>query len=335
MLNYFKLKSKTFIPYKFQPLKTTFVLLFILLIALTISLTVTTTNLSVDEYANKIYLNIIKMMLTGVALGISTYILQRISRNRFADVSIMGIGSINLIALSTLAIGVDFSGNDANAVNSVDALQSKEPWIYMSLSVLLMLIYFIVSKQKENFNYKKLIMGGVIFTFFLVAFAQSIRGWLNVHAHEYVVGHVVGTSAIKPNNTIYITSAFICAAIIWLLFNSYRLQMISINQQIAKQLGIKINFHILAAMICIGVLVGSSFALSGDFVYVGLIAGNIAMRKRNNNLGFGIVNAGIMGMIMTIATFWVASMINLKQSHVGALLPLVIGPFFIFKVIRS
>lgn len=288
-------------------------------------------DLNFSELAKIIWQEVVQMIITGAALGVSSYVLQRITRNRFADVSIMGIGTINLILLCALSIPIDFT-----SANELNILQKKEPWIFMSMSCCLMIVYFIVSRQKENFNYKKLILIGVILTFFLVAIAQSIRGWLNYHANDYVIGHIVGSVQKAPLNTLIIASSFVILGLLWLLFNSYKLNIISTNQQVAKQLGIKINFQIFVALVFVGIMVGASYSVSGDFVYVGLLAGNAAMRKRNNSFSYGILNSGLYGMLSTLITYWIGiSLIGMDVHHIGAILPLLIGPYFIYKVLRS
>ncbi|ACI60342.1 hemin permease [Ureaplasma urealyticum serovar 10 str. ATCC 33699] len=327
-----ELNKKSFVPYRFKPLLTTMILLITLLIIIILIFSVTLANdLNFSELAKIIWQEVVQMIITGAALGVSSYVLQRITRNRFADVSIMGIGTINLILLCALSIPIDFT-----SANELNILQKKEPWIFMSMSCCLMIVYFIVSRQKENFNYKKLILIGVILTFFLVAIAQSIRGWLNYHANDYVIGHIVGSVQKAPLNTLIIASSFVILGLLWLLFNSYKLNIISTNQQVAKQLGIKINFQIFVALVFVGIMVGASYSVSGDFVYVGLLAGNAAMRKRNNSFSYGILNSGLYGILSTLITYWIGiSLIGMDVHHIGAILPLLIGPYFIYKVLRS
>ncbi|RCJ02857.1 iron ABC transporter permease [Ureaplasma urealyticum] len=327
-----ELNKKSFVPYRFKPLLTTMILLISFLIIIILIFSVTLANdLNFSELAKIIWQEVVQMIITGAALGVSSYVLQRITRNRFADVSIMGIGTINLILLCALSIPIDFT-----SANELNILQKKEPWIFMSMSCCLMIVYFIVSRQKENFNYKKLILIGVILTFFLVAIAQSIRGWLNYHANDYVIGHIVGSVQKAPLNTLIIASSFVILGLLWLLFNSYKLNIISTNQQVAKQLGIKINFQIFVALVFVGIMVGASYSVSGDFVYVGLLAGNAAMRKRNNSFSYGILNSGLYGMLSTLITFWILiSLIGMDVHYIVAILPLLIGPYFIYKVLRS
>ncbi|MBS5833419.1 MAG: iron ABC transporter permease [Ureaplasma parvum] len=327
-----ELNKKSFIPYHFKPLLITITLLIALLVVIILIFSVTLSNkLGFSELAKVIWQEVVQLIITGVALGVSSYVLQRITRNRFADVSIMGIGTINLILLCALSIPVDFT-----SANELSILQKKEPWIFMFMSCCLMVLYFFVSRQKENFNYKKLILIGVILTFFLIAIAQSIRGWLNYHANDYVIGHIVGSVQKAPLNSLIIAASFVILGLLWLLFNSYKLNIIATNQQVAKQLGIKINFQIFIALIFVGIMVGASYSISGDFVYVGLLAGNAAMRRRNNSFTYGILNSGIYGMLSTLITYWIGiSLIGMSVYHVGAILPLLIGPYFIYKVLRS
>lgn len=85
----------------------------------------------------------------------------------------------------------------------------------------------------------------------------------------------------------------------------------------------------------IGVMVGAKLCFLSDFVYIGLLAGNIAMRKRNNNLGFGIVNAALFGMIFLLSYWFGVSLIGLETFEISALVLLLLVTYFIYRVLKS
>lgn len=326
-----EIKKKIFIPYKLLPLTTLIATLVTIAIILILIIFVSTIPLDFNVRAKAVSRVVIQLIITGAALGSSSYLLQRISKNRFADVSILGIGTINLIVLCFMSLNVDISVG-----HQFDDLKNKEPIAFIITSCLLAIFFFLIARQRENFNYKKLILMGVILTFFLYAFAQTVKGWLDYHGAQYVAGKVIGTSHQQTDKTIIACGVVVIVGLFYLLVNSYKLQLIVTNQQLAKQLGVKINFHLFMTLAIIGAMVGASYALSGDFVYIGLLAGNAAMRKRNNNLGFGTINAAMFGIISTLMTYWIAiPLLNLDVDQVGALVPIIMGPYFIYRVIRS
>ncbi|WP_051675846.1 iron ABC transporter permease [Ureaplasma canigenitalium] len=330
-----QIKKKWFIPIKYRPLTT--MLFFILAIGCLICLIFGVTIVEGKAFTNfsqnaiQTYKVVIQLLMSGMALGTSSYIIQRLSKNRFADVSIMGIGAINLLVFCCIGLYVNF-----NEPSETEKLSAITQWIFIPVSLGLTLIYYLSAKSRGVFNFKKLLMFGVILSFFLIAVGQSIKSFLDYAATPYIEAYIHGGAIIKSNVTIYVSLGFIVVCLIFLAFSSYNLQLITINQQIAKQLGVKVNLHIALAMVCIGIMVGASYALSGDFVYVGLLAGNVAMRKRNNNMGFGIFNSGFFGAISTLLTYFIAvNMLSIDPESFGTLVPLIIGPYFIYQVIKG
>ncbi|RCT49762.1 iron ABC transporter permease, partial [Ureaplasma parvum] len=49
-----------------------------------------------------------QLLISGIALGISGYIIQRLTKNRLADSSLLGMGNINLVILTVLFLIFDF-----------------------------------------------------------------------------------------------------------------------------------------------------------------------------------------------------------------------------------
>ncbi|WP_208895140.1 iron ABC transporter permease [Ureaplasma diversum] len=326
-----QMKKRVFIPYKLLPLTTLIGTLVAIAVILILIIFVSTVPLDYNIRAKTVSRIVIQLIITGGALGSSSYLLQRIAKNRFADVSILGIGTINLIILCALAMNVDII-----QANEFEKLKNQESYSFIIASCLLAIFFFLIARQRENFNYKKLILMGVILTFFLYAMAQTIKGWLDFHTAQYVAGKIIGTASQQTDTTIIISGTIVIVGLVYLLINSYKLQLIVTNQQLAKQLGVKINFHLFMTLAIIGAMVGASYSLSGDFVYIGLIAGNAAMRRRNNNLGFGTINAAMFGIIATLLTYWISvPLINLEVEKVGALVPIIMGPYFIYRVIRA
>ena len=280
---------------------------------------------------------VIQMLFTGMSLGVASYLLQRMTNNRLADTSIMGFGNFNLIPISILAICTNFS-NDSLINNklSIDQYNYVMPIVVVACSILLCLIFNFLSKDKTKFNFKKLLLSGIILNFVAVAIAFSISSagdYLAIQKIEQkAVGYIGG--GLEDFN-FYFDMAIILVALLWIMINSYKIQLIIQNQQIARQTGVY-NISIMTqTMICIGLLVGGSYAMSGDFVFVGLIAGNIAFKYSKNKIYYGVPTSGLIGAFMVLITYFIfGNLINVPGNIIAPLIPLIISPYFIYLVIR-
>ena len=293
-------------------------------------------NLNFGEKISGNIQRVIQMILTGMALGISSYLLQRMTNNRLADTSIMGFGNFNLIPISILAICTNFTSQYVDGKLDIDTFKIIQPIIVVGFTIILCLIFNIMSKDKTKFNFKKLLLSGIILNFVSLAIAFSISSAGDYLAIQYIEKKAIGNIGGKPETfNLFFSMGCIVLGFIWIMLNSYKIQLIIQNQQIARQTGIY-NISIMTqTMLCIGLLVGGSYALSGDFVFVGLIAGNIAFRFSRNKIYYGVPSSGLIGALMVLITYFVfGNLINVDNMIIAPLIPLLISPYFIYLVIR-
>ena len=153
-----------------------------------------------------------------------------------------------------------------------------------------------------------------------------------INIENYAIGYI--PSSIN-NFNFYFSSACIIVAILILIFNSNKLEVIMIDQDIAIQVGIKNSKLILIMMLCIGLLVGGSYSMSGDFVFVGLIAGNIANKITKGKCCSGILSSGLIGSIMVMAAYFIfQNLIDVPVNIIAPLIPLLISPYFIYLIVK-
>ena len=277
----------------------------------------------------------VQMLLTGFSLGVASYLLQRITMNRLADTAVMGFGNFNLIALIIMCLPsiTDFKGGQSWTIERFNLMS---PWVLIGSSILITLAFNFFARDKVKFNFAKLLVAGVILNFVSISIALSVRNTLDYKANglvmSYIIGHINGSISLY---NLYIAVGVIIFATAWIMLHSYRLKLIILNQDIAKQVGIHSKTVILQIMIAIGLLVGASYEMSGDVVFVGLIAGNIAFSISKNKIHYGVLTSGLLGAIMVLLAFFVfENLIGVDTAIIPLLIPITITPYFLYILIR-
>ena len=314
-----------------------------LLLIITIGLILITTTIFLEN-SNGFVKNwntnirfVLQMFFTGASLGIGSYLIQRMTNNKLADTSVMGLGNFNLIPIAALAISTDFSGSN-HLTGKLTATQYSYimPIIVVIASITMTLIFNFMSKDKTKFNFKKLLISGIILNLVSVAIAFSLSAAGDTLSSQRIEQKVIGT--IDGNTSefnFYFSMSVIIFAFLWLLINSYKIQLVIQNQEIARQTGVANISIMIQTMICIGLLVGGSYAMSGDFVFVGLVAGNIAFKISKTKVSYGIATSGLIGGSMVMATYFIFSnLINVPTGIIAPLIPLIISPYFVYLLIR-
>lgn len=277
-----------------------------------------------------------QMLLTGFSLGIASYLLQRLTKNKLADTSIMGFGNFNLIPITILAILTNFNLDSNSNKMDINLFNILSPIFIVFTSMLLCTLFYVFSYYKNRVNLKKLILSGIILNFISLAISFSLISLADPNAKNIIKDYAIGYIGPSISNlNFYISFSCILISLVILLLYSNKLNIILLNQDLAIQAGIKNSKIIFIMMLCIGLLVGSSYSMSGDFVFVGLMAGNIGFKISRNKFSSGILTSGMVGSIMIMSTYFVfQNLIDVPFTIIAPLIPLLISPYFIYLIVK-
>ncbi|MCV3753784.1 iron ABC transporter permease [Ureaplasma zalophigenitalium] len=277
-----------------------------------------------------------KLLLTGICMGLSGYLIQTLTNNRFSDTSILGIGNINLLGLMIFVQMIGFQTVSMEKFNFVIAFQ---PFLYFVSPLILMIIYYVASKEVSSFNFKKMIIAGILVNFLSTSIALIVSQHLHELGRILISNLSFGTVGVGGGDfmkTFYISLGLIIFGIFIVAILSNKIKIIVANQQIASQLGIKVNLVSLATLIAICLMVGASYSLNGNLVFVGLVAGNIARNINKHNYKTGMITSSSLGATFYMAAFgFLFLIINIPEQWVNLAVPLLISPYFIILISKK
>ncbi|MCV3743797.1 iron ABC transporter permease [Ureaplasma sp. ES3154-GEN] len=282
------------------------------------------------------HIMVAKLFLTGVTLGLSGYLVQTLTNNRFSDTSILGIGNINLLGLMVF---IQVIGFKTVTPEKFDLLIALQPILFFISPFLLMIVYYFASREISSFNFKKMIIAGILINFLAISLASILKNHLGELGKILINNLSFGTVGVGSGNfinTFYIALALIIVGLLIVFILANKIKIIVANQQIASQLGIKVNLVSMLTLIGICLMVGASYSLNGNLVFIGLVAGNIARKINRNNYKSGMVSACSIGSnIYMIAFAFLFLILNISESWVNLAVPLMISPYFILMISKK
>lgn len=313
-----------------------FLFLFLIILFILISFIILNSKLDILEKFKTNYKFALQMILTGTSLGVSSYLLQRITKNKLSDTSVMGFGNFNLIPFVLLALNTNFSQEPSSSKLSLNIFETILPFVFILTSSCLCLIFNLFSFSKTKISHSKLLISGIILNFVSIALAFSLKTKLDFKANTYVQQYITGFIYANPLNlTFYVSIGSILLVLFILILFSYHIKLFIINQEIATQVGISNKWISTIVLVCIGILVGSSYSLTGDFVFVGLIAGNITFYFFKNKISYGIIGSAMIGSILILISYFILNTLaKVDQEIIPQLIPLIISPYFLFLVFK-
>lgn len=274
---------------------------------------------------------IIGIVITSICLGCSSFIVQSISGNRMADTSILGIGSVNLLALtfmvSFLEIGVDESSNIFNY---------SLPFVFILCSTLSCIVIYFLSKKEKFKLGRKFILAGILLNFVFTAFAASINSLLKSAKQQIISGYISGKVEQVNELYLFIGIVILVITIFWMFTILKKFQIISVNVYIASQLGINVRHIYFQGLIIAGILTGVAFLISGNLVFLGLVGANIAYSIFKKNYRYTFPTSGLISFIILSLTFFInRNLLTNTNINTSSLIPLIASPYFIYLIIKK
>jgi iron complex transport system permease protein len=262
-------------------------------------------------------------MLVGVALSVSGFILQALSRNQLADPYLTGVSSgAGLAIAAAMFFQLDFAAIPAAAflgglvASTIVALMSRSP---SGLSVTRLLLSGVGLSA----------ICGAFITLILtnspsLAQTQGLFFWL--------AGGIAGRtwSELGPASC-YTAVGFLIA-----LAMSKQLRLLTLGAQTAQALGLDVarsQWVLLSAAV---LLCGAAVSVSGLVGFVGLIAPHVSRRLFARDERIQLLCTATTGMVMVLFSDLAARTLGQGQElPLGTLLSLIGGPFFLLMVCRQ
>ncbi|AAF30427.1 iron ABC transporter permease [Ureaplasma parvum] len=272
---------------------------------------------------------ITQLLFSGIALGISGYILQRLTKNRLADSSLLGMGNINLVILTILFLIFDFG-----QLQIQKRMEYVLPFIYLIGSTMICFFIHFLCNSSTGYIFKRIIVSGIIINLITIVIAQSLRILMSKESSMYLKTILLGNIESRSDFCFYFCFGMLTISVIWLMLNATKFKIMVTNQQISGQLGINNKSLTIQTFICISLLVSVSYSLSGNVIFVGIVAANFSFNYVKNNISNGIINAGLIGgIVLLISYIFVVLILNLSTDQTILLVPIISGPYFLYQVI--
>lgn len=269
--------------------------------------------------------------LVGLALSLSGYLLQKLSRNYLADPYLTGVSSGAAVAVAiAILTGIDLALVPIFALTG-GALASA-------------LVIFLSRAGSSSFrsggagiSIPRLLLSGIALSSISSAMINLV---LHIFANQsmsqglslWLLGGVAGRnwSELMP------TSLYVLVGLITALASTKQLRLLSLGEEGAASLGLDVERSQLIILAAAVLLAAGAVSLSGLVGFVGLIGPHLARRLIPTSGKAQLVAAALCGAIITlIADLAARTLLNGQELPLGSLMAVVGGPIFIYLLAGS
>ena len=262
-------------------------------------------------------------LVAGLALGVAGALMQGHTRNPIADPVVLGISagagmcvvaSISLIGVTSL-FGYIWFGFLGAAVASV-------------------IVYLVGTFARGGATPITLALAGAavhaLFTALTAGMVIMDRQALETYRF-WTVGSVSG----RPVDLTIQMLPFIVVGLLLAVANASGLNALSLGEDIARSLGVRLGLTRATGMAAITLLTGTAVAVCGPIGFVGLVATHIARYFTGPDYRWIIAYAGLLGAALMVAADTLGRLVARPgELEVGIMLALIGGPVFVYLVRR-
>lgn len=268
----------------------------------------------------------------GMGLGIAGLMMQTLFRNPLAGPSVLGISSGASLGVAVVVMA---TGQLLNISLSALGIWGDLTIILSSLVGSLSVLVLILSVSKKIGGTLSVLILGVMFGYL----ANSMVGILKYFSreadvHSYVVWGLGSFSRLSLSKSMVFASATALCSLV-AFFLSKQLNLISLGDRYASNLGVKVGRARMLIILVAGVLTAVVTAFCGPIIFIGLAVPHLAkyLIRTSNHLYlvlftalFGVATALLCNLIARMPGFETSLPVNSVTAFVGA--PVVISVIF-------
>ena len=259
----------------------------------------------------------------GVALSVSGYLLQTLSRNHLADPYLTGVSSG---AGVTVAIGISL-GLSFNFI----------PLAAFTGGLIASLIVAALARNPTGLSVTKMLLAGIALSTVASGIITLIitNGGDPVKAQGIFFWLAGGISGRTWQELIPATGYTLAGLALALLY-SKQLRLLALGPQHARSLGVNVE-QVQLVLLSIAVLIcGAAVSVSGLVGFVGLVAPHMSRLIYGRDQRIHIVSTALLGALLVLTSDLLARSIAQGQElPLGTLLSLIGGPFFLWLVSKQ
>lgn len=267
----------------------------------------------------------IAAVLVGGFLAVSGAIMQGITRNPIADPSVMGItqGATFTIAIA-LVLQVLIPGFVLGSFGLMI-------FAFLGASISGLLVYFVSSKSRGKVDPVKLALAGTALGTLLVSLATAISMYFNLSQQlSFWISGGLTSAKWEGVKLLFIVGGL---STILAMVMAPKITILSLGEEVAIGLGQNTNLVRFICLVIVILLAGSSVAVAGNIVFVGLIVPQIVKAVVGADYKYIIPCSLVLGAILLVYSDIIARMINPPfETPVGSLTALLGVPVFIYLV---
>lgn len=258
-------------------------------------------------------------ILVGAALAVAGALLQGLTRNPLADPAILGLesGAALAVVLAVFLFGAS-------------SLSAYAGFALLGTGVTAVLLYLLASLGRGGLTPLNLTIVGAALTYLAASLTTAIL-ILSQQTLDEIRFWLAGSVAGRDFTLLFQVLPYIVVGFAVAFALGRQITILNLGEDVAVSLGQRTAWVKATAALGVVLLVGSSVALAGPIVFIGLVVPHIVRFFIGVDYRWILPYAAVLGAILLLVADIVARLLIAPQElPVGVMTALVGAPFFIY-----
>ena len=275
----------------------------------------------------------------GGALAFAGCLLQKVTRNTLSEVSILGIGSINIMFI----FGYVFIFKDKVFGSGIEA--ALLPIVTLGASILGTCLVWVVSRSKKANKNTFVIVGiasQLLFEALSVVFVNptNLKGEEGKQIWSTIKNYTMGQIRTSADNNgipwwLIITASVLIGLTITVgLFLRKKIDIYETSEESAQTLGVDVKKLRFGIFMMVAVLAGIEATILGTVALLGIIAPSISRLIFKNKFAPMAIGSFLIGGLLVMIASFISTNIGTDLPP-GILTTVIASPYFIFLILRG
>lgn len=272
---------------------------------------------------------VIAMIIVAVCQAFATVSFQTVTNNRIITPSIMGFESLYLVIHTST---VFFFG----ATGLINARSLSAFVFQLVLMVGFSLVLYAWLLTGRNANMHAMLLIGIVIGGGLASVSTFMQRMLTPSEFDILTARMFGSVNNADSQYYPIAIPLVILGVVGLYLNSRRLNVLSLGQEAAVNLGVRYRAHAIGTLVLVSVLMAVSTAMVGPMTFLGFLVATLAYQfAETYDHRFIFPMAALIGFVVLAGAYFVMNHVFYAQGVVSIIIELVGGIVFLVVVLRK
>ncbi|AFD00455.1 ABC-type Fe3+-siderophore transport system, permease component [Methanocella conradii HZ254] len=273
---------------------------------------------------------ILLAILTGMCLAVSGAVMQSLLRNPLVSPFTLGLSSAaSFGAAMAIVLGPGILGGFFNDNQSSFLVLSA--FVFGMASMVL--VYGISRIKCDN---STIILAGVVIGYIFSAGVMFLKYVTNNEKLREITVWLMGGMWGASWDAVIILLPITIIGFLYIIFKSWDLNAMEAGDEVAKNLGVKVDTLRMAGLMVATFIASSCLAFTGVIGFIGLMAPHICRMIIGNDNRFVIPGSALIGgFILLISDTFARTIMSPVELPVGIIMYVLGGVFFVFLILKG